>query len=101
MPFVAVVETTQDGRVAKFAEFPRQIGADAHAAEFGGFVVHRPNTTSVQHMKIAPTTRAVTKVPRPEPVAVESTIMQAIRILAEESPPQTRAAIIALLGPKP
>ena len=40
--FVAVVATAPDGRIAKYAEFATRPAADAHAVQFGGFVVAKP-----------------------------------------------------------
>ena len=41
--YLAIVSATPEGRVAKFAEFETQPEAEAHVAEYGGFVAEKPD----------------------------------------------------------
>ena len=78
--FIAVIAVTPEGRIAKYAEFDNRPDANAHIAQFGGFVVPN-NTAAISHIKIGGGNAVTVEAP-PPPVIVESPDRLALRRLA-------------------
>jgi len=100
MSFLAIVAATPTGRVAKYAEFDLETEADAHVVTFGGFVAAKPAEPRRDWL-IDMVGETLTISTAPPDVRQESPLMSAVRLLADDAIPATKAQILALLGPAP
>lgn len=51
MTYLAIV-AEQGGKIAKYAEFETQSEAEAHAAQYGGFVFNNANDTPTEYINV-------------------------------------------------
>ena len=102
MHFIAVTEVGPDGRLSKFqiadSRSEAQAFIDANLVDYpDGFVVANPSTRPWQEIVIHPVSGAITFEPPTPRDTGESGAIQAIRLLAEDASPTTKAAVLALL----
>ena len=105
MPFFAVTDITPEGRIAKYQVFATRAKAqafiDTHLDNFpAGQVVANPTARPYSDVLINPTSRATSFSPPapPEPGKGEGKWVKAIRLLAQDASPGTKAQVLALLG---
>ncbi len=103
MPFTAVMLVTPEGKLGKFQEFPTRAKAQAHVDTFidqfpKAFVAHNPSNRHWEDMVINPTTRVVTFEVTRERQHKDAPVVAAIRLLAEDASPGTRAQVLALFA---
>lgn len=99
MQFVAILATTPEGRVAKFETFDSWQEAQDHADQYiNAFVVANPTQRPWPEWVLNPSNRSLSFSPPDAPLKGKETLaLQAIRLLAEDASPATKAAVLALL----
>ncbi len=98
MKFVAILAVTPEGRVAKFETFDTWQDAQDHADQYvDAFVVTNPSQRAWPEWVLNPSNQTLSFAPPDPKVRVDSPIVQAIKLLAEDASPATKAAVLALL----
>lgn len=103
MQFIAVLSVLPNGRVGKFQEFETLGEADAHVARF---LTDFPVAFSVRNAAEMPSGTWVLNAsnqqlsfsPHDELVTIESTALQAIRVLAAAAPAPVEQAVLNIIG---
>jgi len=98
MRFIVVLALTPEGRLAKYAAFRVWADAEEHRVQYeGSFILANTTRRPLQEWVVDPDTLEVTFEPVPVPVREDSVVVQAIKLLAEDASPATKAAVLALL----
>jgi hypothetical protein len=103
MAFLAIMEATEDGRVAKHWAFPTEAEADAHVAAFldrfpDAFTAPEP-AAPFSHWRINTAAQAVTIDPPAPPVPANATKLRLVRALRAAGKWGAVKAALAKAGP--